>query len=744
MHPLAHSHPLARWTFALALAAGPALAAAADTPIPAIQGRGATSPLLDQVVTTSGVVTRVNANGFFLQDPAGDGDPLSSDGVFVFTGSRPTVSAGELLRLSGKVVEFNTGAAANAATATRPITELSSVSNLIVLGSGQHIAPVEVDLLQLANADEMERYEGMLVALRGPLTVNQNYFLGRYGQATVSAGGRLPAPTNVARPGPDAQALAADNARRSLLLDDGSSQQNPNPTPYLGTDHTLRAGDTLPGLTGVVDFGLATASSMGPASYKLHPTLAPAFMRANPRSAAPAPVGGTLKLASFNVLNYFTTFSNGDTAGGQTGQGCTQGGTTSRSHCRGASNLPEFQRQQAKIVAAIAAIDADALGLMEMQNNGAVAVQNLVDALNARLGAGTYAAVPDPAAGTGSDAIKVAMIYKPARLARVGEAQSDAASVHHRPPLAQTFALPNAERFTLVVSHFKSKGCDGAGGADADQGDLQGCWNTLRVQQAAALRSFVARLQAASGSADVLLLGDLNAYAQEDPVVQFTGGGYVDLIGRHDPAAYSYVFDGAAGRLDHALATPTLAAKATHALEWHINADEPSVLDYNLEFRQPACAACAPDLYTASPYRSSDHDPVVVGLALFKTIHGSARPDRLQGTPGDDILVGGPGPDRLRGGAGVNVYRYLSLRDAGDVVLDFVPGKDLVDLRPLLAGGAGGDPLAERRLRLVDHALGTSVWLDHDGRGGAHARPLLLLAGVRASALQRQRDFLLR
>ncbi|MED5619819.1 ExeM/NucH family extracellular endonuclease [Ideonella sp. BN130291] len=720
-------------------------AMAADTPIHAIQGSGATSPLVSQVVTTTGVVTKVINNGFYLQDPAGDGNPLTSDGIFVFTGSVPTVQAGQQLRLSGKVTEFNTGAAGNAHTAARPVTELTSVSGLTVLGSGFGIAPVVVSLPEAMDGD-LERYEGMLVTLAGPLTVSQNYFLGRFGQVTLSAGGRMETPTNRHRPGPDAQALANENARRRILLDDGSSAQNPNPMPYLGVDNTLRAGDTVASVTGVIDFGLATASNAEPGDYKIHPTVVPVFVRSNPRTATPEAVGGNLKVASFNVLNFFTTFTNGETADGRTGQGCTLDTSTSASNCRGANNRAEFERQRAKIVSALAAINADAVGLMEMQNNGSTAVQNLVDALNAQLGAGTYAAVPDPASGTGTDAIKVAMIYKPARLARVGASTSDTTSVHNRPPLAQTFELANHERFTLVVNHFKSKGCDGASGPDADQGDLQGCWNNRRLQQAAATRSFVARLQAASNSNDVLLVGDFNAYAKEDPIVDFTGAGYVDLVGRDNTFGYSYVFDGAAGRLDQALATASLAAKAVRAADWHINADEPAVLDYNLEFKQPACATCAPDNYMPTPYRSSDHDPVVVGLSLFRTIEGTANRDSLTGTAGDDILIGGPGADLLAGRGGINVYRYLSMRDAGDTVGDFVPGKDQVDLRALLAsiGYTGADAFADARVRLVDGSAGVSVQIDSDGPGAGVARPLLTLQGVSAASLQPARDFILR
>ena len=718
-----------------------ASAQAADTPIYTIQGTGSASPLVGQTVTTTGVVTRVNNNGFYLQDLVGDANPATSDGILVFTGSAPTVVAGNLVRLTGKVVEFNTGAASNADTAAHTVTELTTIADLSVIGTGQSVAPV-VLTLPLPQGEDFERYEGMLVTVNGPLTASQNYFQGRYGQLTLSAQGRLETPTNRFRPGAQALALNEANARRSFILDDGTSVQNPNPMPYVGADNTLRAGDTVGAVTGVLDYGLATASNADYGSYKLQPTVAPVFSRQNARTAAPEAMGGNIRLASFNVLNYFTTFTNGATASGQTGQGCTLGGATAPGNCRGANNLAEFERQRAKIVAALVAINADAVGLMEIQNNGSTAVQNLVDALNARLGASTYAVVPDPSTGTGTDAIKVAMIYKPARLGRSGASNSDASAIHNRPPLAQSFAAANGEKFTLVVNHFKSKGCDGATGTDLDQGDLQGCWNSQRVQQAQALKTFIGSLQTTSGSNDVLLVGDFNAYAQEDPIAQLTGSGYVDQIGRFNSFGYSYVFNGAAGRLDHAITTASMSAKVARATEWHINADEPSVLDYNLEFKQPACAACAPDLYSATPYRSSDHDPVVLGLNLYKTITGTAGRDTLAGTPGDDYFVGGPGADTLGGGAGNNVYAFTNLRDAGDTITDFVPGKDQIDLRLLLAslGYAPEAPGAEGLVQAV--ANGNNSVLQFNA-GGAW-RSLATLQGVAPADIRISRDVVLR
>ncbi len=623
------------FALALALAASASASASAaaavvpapvgDTPIPAIQGRGAVSPMVGRRVTTRGAVTRATSNGFFLQDIVGDGDPRTSDAVFVYTGAAPVVQAGQCVRVDARVVEFDVGAAGNADTAAHTVTELHGATAIEVLGDGCVVRPVDL-ALPLRAGDDMERFEGMLVTLRGPLTVQQNYFLGRFGELTLAAGGRVETPTNRLRPGAAARALAAANARRSLLLDDGDARQHPSPAPYLGEGGTVRDGDTAADITGVVDYGLAAASASGAGAWKIHPTHGVRFARANPRTAVPAPVGGTVKIVAANVENFFSTLADGV-------QPCAPRHLPA--DCRGARSVREFALQRAKIVAELAAIDADVVGLMEIENNGATALGALVEALNARAGAAVYAQVADPAEGAGTDAIKVALLYKPARVRPVGAARSDVDAIHDRPPLAQAFETVDGGpdgaasaatgrdgsrdrrvRLNVIVGHFKSRRCAGAVGSEADQGDLQGCWNHRRVLQAQALRRFAAAVQRRSGIADTLLVGDFNAYAREDPVVDLADHGFADQLGRFDADGYSFVFDGAAGRIDQVFASASLAARVTGATVWHVNADEPSLLDYAFASRAPACAGCGPDPQapTPTPWRASDHDPVVVGV----------------------------------------------------------------------------------------------------------------------------------
>ena len=691
--------------------------------IPAIQGSGAKSGMDGASVTTSGIVTKLINNGFYLQDADGDGDPATSDGVFVFTSTAPTVAVGDKVTVSAKVQEYSVST--SAASVANPLTELSSVSAVTVVSTGNQLPqPVEVSLAALATQSAMERYEGMLVRITDALTVNQTNFVGSWGQLTVSAGGRTLTPTNVLRPGPAALALQAANLARSVVLDDGSATKFPNPTPYLWQDGTVRAGDSVEGVTGVVDFGPSTDSASGPLSYKIHPTAAPVFARPAARPATPPAVGGNLRVASANVLNYFTSGSGGAFVAGSPSCG---------NDCRGANTLAEFNRQRTKILAALSGLNADVVGLMEIQNGGSnFAVQNLVDGLNAILGANTYAAVPLPAAGTGTDAIRVAMIYKPGKLGLVGASMSDTNAVNSRPTFAQGFVAANGEKFAVAVNHLKSKGSCGSG-LNADQGDLQGCHNQTRKEQAERLLAWLPTVKATAQTEDVVLIGDFNAYAKEDPIELLTTGGLVDLVGKFDPADYSYVFDASAGRLDHGLGTASVAAKVVGATSWHINADEPEWTDYNTEDK-----AAGNDWYQPTVFRASDHDPMLIGLSIVKTFTGTTGRDTIVGTAGDDVIEGGAGADTLTGGAGANQFVYGSMLDAGDVITDFKPGVDTLVLTKLLAsvGVNSADPLASGHVTCTASAAGAIVGIDTDGTAGPiKTKPLLQLKSIACAAV---------
>ncbi|ORE89351.1 endonuclease/exonuclease/phosphatase [Oceanococcus atlanticus] len=567
------------------------------TLISTIQGDAGASPEVGNTHIIEAVVVGVypNLQGFFVQeeDTDIDTDPNTSEGLFIYQGAVPSVARDDVVRISGQVAEHY------------DLTELTNISLVDTCGSAT-VSPASLSL-PLASADALEPFEGMLVSFSQELSVTENYDLGRYGSVQLSSSGRLFQPTHVAEPGAAAQAIMAANALNVILLDDANSAQNPDPVihpaPGLSASNTLRSGDTLSGLLGVVDYSFS--------AYRIQPVGSPAFVQSNPRTTAPLRASGSnLRIASFNVLNYF----NGDGAGG--------GFPTAR----GAHTAEEFQRQHDKIIAALAGLDADIVGLMEIENDGygaASAIAELVAGLNlAATSCANYAFVDPGVAQIGSDEIAVGFIYCSDSVSLSGPAEILDASVDasfidtkNRPALAQTFAENSSgAKLTIAVNHLKSKGSDCDALGDPDTGDGQGNCNQTRTDAAAALVNWLATDPTGSGNSDRLIIGDLNAYAKEDPITAITSNGYINLLLRdHGDAAYSYIFYGQAGYLDHALASTSFEPKVMWAGEWHINTDEPRVLDYNTEYKS---AGQIVDFYAADAYRASDHDPVVVDVLL--------------------------------------------------------------------------------------------------------------------------------
>ena len=328
-------------------------------------------------------------------------------------------------------------------------------------------------------------------------------------------------------------------------------------------------------------------------------------------------MGGDVTIASFNVLNYFTTLDTGPSI-------CSPSGTLG---CRGANSAAELARQTDKIVAALAAIDADIVGLIEIENNDTASLAALVAALNA---VGDDYKFIDT--GTiGGDAIKVALIYKnkvvkPKRGFAILDSSVDARFIDtkNRPVLAQTFKLKGHgdERFTVAVGHLKSKGspCDDV--SDFNLGDGQGNCNGTRTMATQALADWLASDPTKSKDPDFLVIGDLNAYAMEDPITTLEAAGYTNLVEVFEgPNAYSFVFDGRIGYLDHGLANASMAGQVSGVTTWHINSDEVNLLDYNDDMQDPGEASferesSALPLFDPDAYRSSDHDPVIIGLDL--------------------------------------------------------------------------------------------------------------------------------
>ena len=592
------------------------------TPIYEVQGSGLVSPLVGSEVAVEGIVIGdfqgndgdpfdTNLDGFYIQDANGDGDAATSDGIFIFAPSGADVSVGDNVRVRGTVIESSR------------LTQIGNVNLILHCSAGSIITPTPIGL-PVTTVDEFEAYEGMLVTIPQPLFISEYFNFDRFGEIVLTTLRQFQ-PTAIFEPGsPEAAQLAEFNRLSRITLDDGRSAQNLDPAVHpngdvFDLDNLFRGGDMLENVTGVMDFRFNL--------YRVQPTQGADFTVMNPRPDRPDDVGGNLKVASFNVLNYFVTIDTGLLICGPTGG----------LECRGADTQVEFERQRAKIISALSEIDADIVGLIEIENAPTDApVQDLVAGLNETMGAGTYDFIATGPIGT--DAIKQAFIYKPATVSLVGDFAvldrdgfvdpANSGEARNRPALAQTF-MDNETGgiFTVVVNHLKSKGSSCGVG---DDDPVQGNCNLTRTLSAQVLSDWLATDPTGSNDADFLIIGDLNSYDKEDPIDVLVANGYTDLAKHFQGEnAYSYLFDGQLGYLDYAMANTELLDEVTGLTIWHINADEPDLIDYDMTFKQDAQDA----LFEPNAFRSSDHDPVINGLAVCDeippTLEVSVTPDIL-------------------------------------------------------------------------------------------------------------------
>ncbi len=591
-----------------------------------IQGSGAAfDPTYGGQQSVEGIVTDIvvagNDPAMHVQEEAADsdGDAATSDGIVVLLGGQEAPAIGQTARVTGTVAE------------SFGMTVLASPTRIEDCGTAETaIEPADVEF-PVAGASGLEPYEGMLARFPQDLVISEYFNYDRFGEvvAGVPPNGwdRFFTPTAVVEPGADAQALAAEYAARRITIDDRNAAQNPATIPHPGNglpfslDNRFRGGDTITGIEGVVQYSFGV--------YRLQPTTYGDYASVNPRPDGAPDVGGSVTVASANVLNYFLTLDRG-------GSTVDCGPVGNKQECRGAdADQPlELERQRAKLLAMLSGLDADVIGLMEMENTpGVEPAADLVDGLNDLEGAGTYDYIDTGVIGT--DAIRVGLIYRPGVVRPVGDfavldssVDADFDDTKNRPMLTQTFDdVLTGGRFTVSVNHLKSKGSDCNDVGDPDTGDGQGNCNLTRVSAAEAIVDFLAGDPTQSGDPDQLVIGDLNSYDHEDPIDTLAAGGYADQIKRFQGEfAYSYVFDGANGYLDHALANETLATQVTGAADWHVNADEPDLLDYDTSFKPAAGDA----LYEPNEFRSSDHDPVLVGLDLTVADPGTCYADGAQ------------------------------------------------------------------------------------------------------------------
>jgi len=579
-----------------------------------IQGSGLATPVNGQFFTVQAVVVgdfqaTGGLGGFYLQEEAvdHDADPATSEGIFVF--SSTPVAAGDLVQLTGRAGEFPT---------VNPQTQLSSVSGLSILASGVSIDPTPISL-PVGDANQFERYEGMLVTFEQDLYISEYFNFDRFNEIVLTTARQFQ-PTEVAEPGTaEWAAVLSSNLLSRITLDDGRNTQNSNPALHpdgdvFDLDNTFRGGDILQDVTGV----------MGQAfdRYRIQPTQGATHVVENPRPTTPDQIDGALRVVSFNVLNFFTTLDLGPDICGPTGD----------LECRGADTPEEYERQLAKLLVGIQALDADIIGIQEIENDiraddGDRAhdpILTLVEELNAAEGDGTWAWIGE-LDHYNDYPIRNEIIYRTAAVRPVGGPQTIADDAFDmslpgiteplgRPPVAQTFrALTDRgsrQPFTVVVNHFKSKSSSCSGVGDPIDPNGQGECNGTRVAQAEVLLGFIDMLEETSSG--VLTIGDYNSYMMEDPIDTLVAGGLTNLNARFDDEPYTLVFDGQLGTLDHAFATRSMLNSVKGLTIFHINVDEPDIFDYDMSFKQPAQEA----LFEELPYRVSDHDPVIVGITF--------------------------------------------------------------------------------------------------------------------------------
>ncbi|MGR2664698.1 ExeM/NucH family extracellular endonuclease [Vibrio campbellii] len=649
------------------------------TTIQDIQGEGDTSPFIDgyPYITdedhfVTGVVTAVTTGltkGFYLQALESDNNDKTSEGLFIHTDAADTeLKAGDVVCVKGKVQEYYSN------------TQLASDANSYVK-TGTSDIPRVTDLVIKEGEtlrEALERHEGMQVELTSAsdLFVTRNFsydYDSRRNNMMLSHEAPLFKPTQLHAAESDAAVeLAKDNAANRVYLESDGKAPN-GQIPYYpdfakdadqdgSSEQHIRLGSRVEGLQGVVaysynEYRLIATNEVDNTNFV---TTGEGFDVA--RKDAPAIADSDLRIASFNVLNYFNSVADSGHEN-PTGQN------------RGATNLDEFLIQQAKIVAAMNKMDADIIGLMEVENNGfgdSSAVKNLVDALNAEIEDAedhyTYVEIADQDKYQdeyfGSDAIMVAILYRanevtPKEAAKVivtpeqhieentitrgDDAEGNPAyDKYQRHSLLQTFTVKETGKdLSVVVNHFKSKGSECieewiAGVEDSEPADLQGNCNNFRVSAANVVGDALKGIEG-----DVLVMGDLNAYGMEDPLLTLTdyskekygrdiytaayttiGGGELQVektkiekgYGYHNlntvlhgADTFSYTYSGELGNLDHALASNSLAQKVVAIEDWHINSLESNLFEYSSKY-----TGDMPKYKDA--FSASDHDPVIIAI----------------------------------------------------------------------------------------------------------------------------------
>ncbi len=668
------------------------------TPIAAIQGTGDESPLLDQEVTTVGVVTASyptgGFNGFFIQTPGTGGEKKTdgaSDAIFVYPGKGTTIpSVGQCVTITGTVEEY------------KSMTQLSQVTAMTDQADCETVTPFTLAALPTSDT-EREALEGMLVAPQGHYVVTDNYNLNRYGSLGLAFGDEpLYQATDVVAPGEEAIAYEAKNLTRAVTLDDGSNwdyskrkEAQNSPLPYLSTDNEVRAGAQVTFTSPVIFEYRFNTWNFQPTEQVIGTKNAPTTF-ATTRTNQPTDVGGDVKVATFNVLNYFTSL--GENEDKCKGYNDREGNPITANRCdvRGAYRAEDLQRQQEKIVAAINALDADVVSLEEIENSARYnkdrddALKTLVTALNAAAGEEAWAYVASPATvPNNGDAIRTAFIYKPATVTPVGESlisDDKAFEKVARSPLAQRFSPvvtgnDTAQDFVVIVNHFKSKGSVLEGEGNEDAHDGQGANNAARVAQAKALAEFATKNFA---DLPVMMVGDFNSYTREDPMTALADAGYQTQA----MSGNSYQYAGRLGSLDHVVTNDAATALLTPIAVWEINAHEPIALEYS-RFNYNVT-----NFHRADPFRSSDHNPIIFGLNVITK--ADPQPGVTPDPGGDETVKPEPKPT---GGSDASTSPTADGKKPGKRLVRTGAAVGSTAVVALILGAAGAAIMVARRRR---------------------------------------------
>ncbi len=566
-----------------------------EVSIPEIQGAAHQSPFAGMTVTTEGVVTAVTGSGFYLQDLVGDDDPATSDGLFAFTGEQPALEPGDLVRVTGSIVEFTPGGTATGNLSitefSRPAVEVLAAGGALpapsVIGASGRVPPaanIDDDLLasydpQTDGIDFYESLEGMRVLVEDAVAVSAT---SRFGEIYT-----------LANNGADA---TGRNPRGGITIDQDDFnpervQVQLDPVLLPGFEPRVDTGDHLGDIVGVVSYAFGNTEILASEAFDVTPAALPG------ERTALAPGRGQLAIASFNLLNLDPNDADGDAdvADGR------------------------FDALAAQIVHRLRA--PDIVGVQEIQDNSGSLDDGVVDAdltlatLTAAIreaGGPGYAFVDNPPqdnrdGGQPGGNIRVAFLYNPRRVKLVeGSAQAlidtdladgDAFAASRR-PLAASFRF-RGNTLHLVNNHFASKGGStplfGAVQPPVNGGEDQ------RRAQAALVNAYVDTLLSADPDANVVVLGDLNEFQFLPPLRILEGDDTPALVNLTEslPLAgrYSFVVDGNAQALDHILVSHNLAGRAAY-----------DIVHLNSEFADPA----------------SDHDPAVVRLG-FEPKHRALR-----------------------------------------------------------------------------------------------------------------------